>query len=72
MYKLAVESLITLPKTTRNLGDRLSTSLAVSRESNRHCLMMVLNGVRFLARPGCALRGDKDENFESTHEIDGK
>ena len=27
----------------------------------RFCLMMVLNGLTFLARQGCALRGDKDE-----------
>lgn len=61
MHKIALESLITLPKTTKNLGSMLSTSLTSTRENNRHCLMLVLNSLRYLARQGCALRGDKEE-----------
>ncbi len=56
-----MESIITLPRTTRNLADLLSTSIASTRENNGQCLMLVLKSLRYLARQGSALRGDKDE-----------
>ena len=60
-HKIALETLITLPKTTPNIGEILSSSLASDREQNRRCLLKILSGLRFLARQGCAIRGDLGE-----------
>lgn len=56
-HKLAVEKLLTLPATTRNVGEMLSTALVQERENNRHCLLKVLSSLKFLARQGCGIRG---------------
>jgi len=55
------EKLITLPKSTPNVGEMLSHSLASDREQNRCSLLKILSGLRFLACQGCATRGDLGE-----------
>ena len=49
------EQMIVLPATNRDIGECLSTSLALE---NRACFLKLLGSVRFLARQGLALRGD--------------
>ncbi len=60
-HKVALEILVSLPKTTPNIGGMLSSSLAVDREQNRSCLLKILHGLKYLARQGCAIRGDLGE-----------
>lgn len=63
-HKTAVD--VTLPATSRNVGEMLASSYAVEKAANRHCLMVIARNIRFLSRQGIALRGDgdeKDSNF---------
>ena len=60
-HKRAVEGVITLPQTTRDVGDLLSTAHAAEKRKNRQCLIAIAESIRFLARQGIALRGDLDE-----------
>ncbi len=46
--KIAVEKLITLPATTPDVGELLSSSLAQERAKNRQCVMKVLNSLKFI------------------------
>ncbi len=56
-----MEILVSLPKTTPNIGEMLSSTLAKDREQNRNCLLKILRGLKYLARQGCAIRGDLGE-----------
>ena len=60
-HKIAVEKLFTLPATTRDVGEMLSTNLSRNRANNRHCLLKVLGGLKFLARQSCGIRGHGDQ-----------
>ena len=60
-HKLAVEKVITLPATTPDVGEMLSTILACDRANNWHCLLKVLSSLQYLARQGCAIRGHDDK-----------
>ena len=65
-HRQAVEIVITLPKTTRDVGEQLSREHAVQKRNNRDALYISMSCARFLARQGLALRGDgteKDGNF---------
>ena len=65
-HKSAVEYMVTLPATTSDVGDLLSSSYASQKQANREYLIKIIQNVRFLAREGLALRGDgdeKDSNF---------
>ena len=58
--------MITLPATTSDIGDLLSSNYASQKQVNREYLLKIIHNVRFLARQGLALRGDgdeKDSNF---------
>ena len=59
-HKLAVEKLCTIPATCRNVGEMLCNTLAVEKANNRHCLLKVVSGLKFLARQGCGIRGHDD------------
>ena len=59
-HKAAVEYMVTLPATTSDIGDLLSSNYASQKQANRHMLKIIQN-VRFLARQGLALQGDGDE-----------
>ena len=54
----AVETVITLPKQTKDVGAQLSIAHKAEKEEARGMLQMILSSVRFLARQGLALRGD--------------
>lgn len=64
-HKEAVEKLLTLPATTTDIGEMFSSTLAQEKAENRHCLLKVLETLRFLARQGCGIRGhdESDGNF---------
>ena len=57
----AVQAVITLPKTTKNVGDLLSSAYTAQREQARDMLRIILSSVRFLARQGLALRGNTSD-----------
>ena len=59
--KEAVEKMLTLPATTPNVSEILSSTLAKEKGTNRHCLLKVLSSLRFLARQGCGIRGHDDD-----------
>ena len=60
-HKRAVESIITLPQTTRDVGELLSSAHAAEKRKNRQCLITIAENIRFLGRQGIALRGDGNE-----------
>ena len=47
-HKAAVEVVITLPKTTGDVGELLSSAHAAEKESNRKCLATIAQCIRFL------------------------
>ena len=60
-HKIAVEVIISLPKTTRDVGEMLSSDHAKEKRDNTEYLLKVFENVQFLARQGLSLRGDGDE-----------
>ena len=61
-HKDAILKTITLPATTNDVGELLSSQLAKERLERRKCLLKLLSNVRFLSRQGLAFRGDADES----------
>ena len=59
-HKDSVLMTITLPATTSDVGEMLSSQLAKERLERRKCLLKLLSNARFLSRQGLALRGDGD------------
>ena len=53
--------MVTLPATTRNIGELLSVQHAEQKAKNREALYQIVSSIRFLSRQGLAMRGDKDE-----------
>lgn len=53
---------ITLPKTTKDVGEMLSSTHLKEKNANRQYLLKVMQNIRFLARQGIPLRGDGDEH----------
>jgi len=53
----AVEAVVTLPKTTADVGELLSRAHRAEKEQAREILRLFLSSVHFLARQGLALRG---------------
>ena len=49
-HKRAVEAVVNLPATTREVADSLSWQAAKTRKGNRSCLLQVMTFLRFLAR----------------------
>ena len=68
-HKEAVEKVLTLPSTTRDVGKLLSSAHAREKEVNRHCLLKILTDLRLLARQGCAIRGHSGENDGNFHRL---
>ena len=65
-HKSAVELVVTLPRTTMDVGKMLSSAHSEQKKANREYLLKVIQNVRFLARQGLPLRGDgkaEDSNF---------
>ena len=53
--------MLTLPRTTKDIGETLSTKQAEDKIHNRDCLLKILSSLRFLGRQGLPIRGDGDE-----------
>ncbi|XP_062517927.1 zinc finger MYM-type protein 1-like [Corticium candelabrum] len=61
-HREAVEVLVTLSATTRDVGEHVSHEHAVQKVNNQQALLQVLSSVRFLGRQGLAFRGDEDKS----------
>ena len=68
-HKTAVEAVITLPATTKDVGELLSSVHASEKATNRHCLLKILSNLRFFARQGCAIRGHGDETDSNYYQL---
>ena len=61
-HREAVEVMVTLPATTRDIGETLSQQHAKEKEGNRKILLKILFNIRFLGCQGLAFRGDGSES----------
>jgi hypothetical protein len=64
-----VERILTLPATTRDVGELLSRMHTQEKAQNRQCFLKILSNLRFLARQGCAIRGHGDETDANFHQL---
>ena len=53
--------MITLPKTTVDIGEQLSLQNAREKECNRKYFLHILSCIKYLVQQGLTLRGDGDE-----------
>ena len=60
-HRDSVDKVITLPKTTKDIGETLSTKHSENKNDNRECLIKILSSLRFLGRQGLPIRGDGDD-----------
>ena len=68
-HKAAVEAVVTLPKTTGDIVELLSSAHAKEKASNQKNLMTVARCLRFIARQGLAILGDGDEMDSNFHQL---
>ena len=59
-YHKAVD-VITIPSTTRDIGEQLSQIHRQEKATNRRMFLKILSSIQYLARRGLALRDDGDE-----------
>ena len=67
-HKEALERVVTLPSTTKHVGELLGSTFTEDRKRNRSMLLLVLGAVTYLGRQGLALRASNlsnevDSNF---------
>ena len=60
---------MTIPATTVDVGEMLSSEHTRQKAENRECLLKILSNLRFLCRQGCAIRGHGDENDGNFHQL---
>ena len=53
--------MVTLPRTTQDIGEQLSRVHRAEKEQARNNLLLIMSSIRFLARQGLALRGDHSD-----------
>ena len=58
----AVDVVITLPRTTRDIGEQLLLQHAKEKESNQTVFLQVLRSIRYLARQGLPPKGAGDDS----------
>ena len=68
-HKTAFEAVVTLPKTTKDVGELLSVQHAEEKAVNRKNLLVIAENIKFLARQGLALRGDGSDNDSNFHQL---
>jgi len=68
-HKRAVEAIITLPATTKDVGELLSSTHASEKATNRQCLLKIISNLRFFARQGSAIRGHRDETDSNYYQL---
>ena len=61
-HKESVEKILTLPSTTQDIGEALSSIHKQEKLQRCQMLLKILSNLRFLARQALPLRGDGDEN----------
>lgn len=64
-HKDAVQVMLTLPSTTRDIGESLSSAHSKNKAEARKVLLKILQNIRFLGRQGLPFRGheDAESNF---------
>ena len=68
-HKEAVEKIVTLPATTRDVGELLSRMHAQEKIENRQCFLKILSKLRFVAHQGCAIRGHGDKTDGNFYQL---
>ena len=74
-HKEAMLQTVTLPATTRDIGESLSSQFAAERLHRRQCFQKLLSNVRLLSRQALPLHGDGDEmdsNFTQLLKLRGE
>ena len=61
-HREAVDVVITLPHTTRDIGEQLSLQYNKNKKSNQPILLQKLRSIRYLARQGSPLIGAGDDS----------
>ena len=61
-HREAVEVLVTLSASTRDISETLSQQHAKEKEGHRKILPKIISNIKFLARQGLALRSDGSES----------
>lgn len=64
-HKEVVLKMVTLPSSTKNVAESLSTQVKREKLERRQCFLKVLSNVRFLARQGLPFRGHGDHESDS-------
>ena len=66
-HKQADDVMIAIPATRSDVGECLSSAVALEKQVNWECFMKLISSIRFLARQGLALKGngagEPDSNF---------
>ena len=57
-HKQAVEVMIVLPSSTKDVNELLVMQLAREKEHNHRMFLKIVSCIRYLSRQGMALRGD--------------
>ena len=74
-HRAAVDTIITLPGTTTDIGEQLSQQHQREKEQNRKMLMKIVSSLKYLARQGLPIRGDGNEidsNFTQLLKLKGE
>ena len=60
-HKGALQVMVVIPSTCRDVGDMLVKQHKQEKKDNRQCLLKIISNVQFLARQGLPFRGDGEE-----------
>ena len=60
-HQEAVEKIVTLPRTTRDIGELLSAAQKTEKLHNRQIFLKILSSIQFFTKQSLPLRGDDDE-----------
>ena len=61
MHKDAVDIVVTIPSTPKDVGELLSREYAKEKEINRRMFVKIVTSIKYLASQGISLWGDGDE-----------
>ena len=68
-HKEATLKVMTLPSTTKDVGESLSAIHQQEKLEHRQCFFKILSNIRFLARQGLPLRGHGDESDSNFNQL---
>ena len=60
-HQEAVKVVMTIPSTTKDIGEQLSQQYSLEKANNREALHQILRCILLLCRQGLPLRGDEEE-----------